>query len=179
MAATKTPRKKATPRATPRRGLSILVLSGPNLQLLGVREPEIYGTETLADVHARLVARGAELGVQVTARQSNHEGELCDWIAAARTEHDGILLNAAAYTHTSLALFDAIKAVGLPCVEVHISNPEAREAYRHVSRIAPACIAKVSGFGTDSYLLALEGLVRWLERAGSGRQAPGARRKAR
>lgn len=144
----------------------ILVLSGPNLQLLGTREPEIYGRETLADVHRRLVARGKELGVQVTARQSNHEGDLCDWIGDARGKFDGLLINAAAYTHTSLALFDALKAVPVPCVEVHISNPEAREAYRHASKIAAACIAKVSGFGTGSYLLALEGLVRWLsERA--------------
>ncbi len=142
--------------------LSILVLSGPNLQLLGTREPEIYGRETLADVHARLEARGAELGARVTARQSNHEGELCDWIGGARGERDAMLLNAAAYTHTSLALFDAIKAVALPCVEVHISNPEAREAFRQSSRIAPACVAKVSGFGVESYVLALEGIVRWL-----------------
>ncbi len=144
------------------RGLRVLCLSGPNLQLLGTREPEIYGRETLADIHARLVARGEELGAKVTARQSNHEGQLCDWLGEARGAFDGLLLNAAAYTHTSLALFDAIKAVGLPCVEVHISNPEAREAYRHVSKIAPACVAKVSGFGADSYVLALEGLVRWL-----------------
>jgi 3-dehydroquinate dehydratase II len=146
---------------------AVLVLSGPNLQLLGTREPEIYGTETLADVHARLLARGKELGIDVTARQSNHEGQLCDWIGEARGAFDGLLLNAAAYTHTSLAIFDAIKAVGVPCVEVHISNPEAREAYRHVSKIAPACVAKVSGFGTDSYLLALEGLARWLARNAS------------
>jgi 3-dehydroquinate dehydratase-2 len=148
----------------PSRPATILVLSGPNLQLLGTREPEIYGTETLADIHRRLVARGKELGVKVTAKQSNHEGELCDWIGGARGKADGLLLNGAAYTHTSLALFDALKAVGIPCVEVHISNPEAREAYRQASRIAPACIAKVSGFGSDSYLLALEGLLRWLTR---------------
>ncbi len=159
--------KKA--KARPRRrgataGPRVLVLSGPNLQLLGTREPEIYGRETLADIHERLVARGKELGVHVSARQSNHEGQLCDWIGEARGAFEGILLNGAAYTHTSLALFDALKAVGLPCVEVHISNPEAREAYRHTSKIAPACIAKVSGFGADSYVLALEGLVRWLER---------------
>jgi len=159
--------KKA--KAPPRRpgakaGLRVLVLSGPNLQLLGTREPEIYGRETLADIHERLVGRGMELGVQVAARQSNHEGQLCDWIGEARGAFDGLLLNGAAYTHTSLALFDALKAVGLPCVEVHISNPEAREAYRHTSKIAPACIAKVSGFGADSYVLALEGLVRWFEK---------------
>lgn len=116
-------------------------------------------------MHARLVARGKELGAAVTARQSNHEGVLCDWIGEAKGTFDGLLLNAAAYTHTSLAIFDALKAVSpLPCIEVHISNPEAREAYRHASRIAGACVAKVSGFGTDSYVLALEGLVRWLAR---------------
>lgn len=153
-------------------GFRVLVLSGPNLQLLGAREPEIYGTETLADIHARLKKRGRELDCTVTTRQSNHEGDLCDWIGAARKSSDGILLNGAAYTHTSLAIFDALKAVSpLPCVEVHISNPEAREAYRHASRIAPACIAKVSGFGSDSYLLALEGLVRYLERQRAGRAA--------
>lgn len=152
-------------------GPSILVLSGPNLQLLGTREPEIYGEGTLADLHARLVARGEELGARVTARQSNHEGELCGWIGEARGRFDGILLNAAAYTHTSLALFDALTAAGVPCVEVHISNPEAREPFRHASRIAAACVAKVSGFGPDSYVLALEGLLRWL-----ARRAPGAPR---
>jgi 3-dehydroquinate dehydratase-2 len=146
---------------------SILVLSGPNLQLLGTREPEIYGTETLADIHRRLITRGRELGVAVTTLQSNHEGELLDWIGEARAKHAGILLNGAAYTHTSLALFDALKAVAIPCVEVHLSNPEAREAYRHGSKIAPACVAKVSGFGADSYLLALEGLGRYLARRAS------------
>lgn len=161
-----TKKAKASPRrAGAKAGLRVLVLSGPNLQLLGTREPEIYGRETLSDIHERLVTRGKELGLQqVTARQSNHEGQLCDWIGEARGAFDGLLLNGAAYTHTSLALFDALKAVGLPCVEVHISNPEAREAYRHTSKIAPACIAKVSGFGADSYVLALEGLVRWLEK---------------
>lgn len=142
----------------------ILVLSGPNLQLLGTREPEIYGRETLEDVHARLAARAQEIGAMVVCHQSNHEGQLLDWIAAAKDTFDGMLLNAGAYTHTSLALFDALKAVPVPCVEVHISNPEAREAYRKHSTIAPACIAKVSGFGTESYLLALEGLVRRLQK---------------
>lgn len=142
----------------------ILVLSGPNLQLLGTREPEIYGTTTLADLHARLVARGAELGAHVTARQSNHEGTLCDWIGEARGQFDGLLLNAGAYTHTSIALLDALKAVAIPCVEVHVSNPEAREPFRHASRIAAACVAKVSGFGPESYVLALEGLIGWLGR---------------
>ena len=143
----------------------VLALSGPNLHLLGTREPTVYGTDTLEDVHARLCERGATLGVDITARQSNHEGELCTWIGEARGAFDGILLNAAAYTHTSIALLDALKAISpLPCIEVHISNPAAREEFRHTSRIAPACLASVSGFGTDSYVLALEGLVRWLQR---------------
>lgn len=150
--------------ARPRSPLQILVLSGPNLQLLGTREPAIYGTETLAELHERLAVRAGELGAAVEAFQSNHEGALLDRMGEARGRFDGLLLNGGALTHTSLALFDAIKAVGLPCVEVHLSNPEAREAYRHESKVAPACIAKVSGFGGDSYLLALEGLVRWLRR---------------
>lgn len=144
--------------------LRVLCLSGPNLQLLGTREPSIYGTETLADIHRRLIARGKELGVAVTCAQSNHEGELLDRIGGARGKFEGLLLNAAALTHTSLALFDAIKAVGLPCVEVHLSNPEAREAYRHKSWVAPACVGKVAGFGGDSYVLALEGLVKYLQK---------------
>jgi 3-dehydroquinate dehydratase-2 len=147
--------------------LRILCLSGPNLQLLGTREPEIYGKETLDQIHERIRARGLELGADVTCKQSNHEGALCDFIAEARAgagRADGILLNGAAYTHTSLALFDALKAVAIPCVEVHISNPEAREAYRRQSVIAPACVAKVAGFGADSYLLALEGLVSHLRK---------------
>ena len=100
-----------------------------------------------------------ELGVTVDCRQTNHEGTLCDWIAEAREGFEAILLNAGAYTHTSIALFDAIKSVSIPCVEVHLSNPEAREAFRRRSRIAAACVAKVSGFGADSYVLALEGIV--------------------
>jgi 3-dehydroquinate dehydratase-2 len=146
------------------RRLRILVLSGPNLQLLGVREPAIYGKETLAAIHERVEARAAELGADVATFQSNHEGDLLDWIAAARGTFDGILLNAGALTHTSLALFDALQAVRIPCVEVHLSNPEAREPYRRESRVAPACVGKVSGFGGDSYVLGLEGLVGHLAR---------------
>jgi len=148
----------------PREPAKILVLSGPNLQLLGTREPAVYGTETLADVHRRLEVRGHELGFEIDAQQSNHEGVLCDWIGEARGTYDGILLNAGALTHTSIVLFDALKGVGVPTIEVHISNPEAREPFRHESKLAGACIGKVCGFGTDSYLLALEGLVRWLAR---------------
>jgi len=142
----------------------ILCLSGPNLQLLGSREPDIYGKQTLVQIHERLGARAKDLGATIDCRQSNHEGTLCDWIAEAREGFEGILLNAAAYTHTSIALYDAIKAVEVPCVEVHISNPEAREAFRHSSRIAAACVARVAGFGGDSYLLALDGLIGRLAR---------------
>lgn len=143
----------------------VLVVSGPSLQLLGTREPEIYGTETLAKLHARIRARAKELAVTADTKQTNHEGEIVDWIGSAKKKYDGILLNAAAYTHTSLAIYDALRAVApLPCVEVHLSNPEAREACRTHSKIAPACIGKVSGFGGDSYVLALEGLVAFLRR---------------
>lgn len=145
--------------------LKLLVLSGPNLQLLGTREPGIYGTETLAQIYGRVMERATELGATADCRQSNHEGVLCDWIGETPGKFDAILINAAALTHTSLALFDALKAVGVPAVEVHLSNPEAREAYRHESKIAAACVAKVAGFGAESYLLALEGIVRRLRRA--------------
>jgi 3-dehydroquinate dehydratase-2 len=139
--------------------LQILCISGPNLQLLGTREPEIYGHETLAEIHARLKTKAAELDVDIDCRQTNREGEIVDWIGETRGKFAGLLLNAAAYSHTSLAIFDALKATGIPCIEVHLSNPEAREAYRHHSAIAAACIGKVSGFGGDSYVLALQGLL--------------------
>jgi 3-dehydroquinate dehydratase-2 len=146
--------------------LRVLCLSGPNLQLLGTREPEVYGKATLAEIHARLAARGRELGAEVDARQTNHEGTLVDWLGEARAGgFAGILLNPGAYTHTSIAIHDALKAVSLPCVEVHLSNPDAREPFRRRSRIARACIGRVAGFGADSYELALDGLVRFLSRA--------------
>lgn len=144
--------------------MRILVLSGPNLQLLGAREPEIYGRTTLAEIHAELARIAGTAGVGgVECRQSNHEGELLDWIADARGKFDGILINAGAYTHTSIALRDAIKAVGIPTVEVHLSNPEAREPFRRRSRIAPVCVAKVAGFGAASYRIALNALIDWLD----------------
>ena len=144
----------------------VLCLSGPNLQLLGTREPEVYGTATLAEIHARLVARARELGAEVDPRQTNHEGTLVDWIGEARAAgFAGIVLNPGAYTHTSIAIHDALKAVALPCVEVHLSNPDAREPFRRRSRIARACVGRVAGFGADSYELALEGLMRFLSRA--------------
>lgn len=147
-----------------RRALSVLVLSGPNLQLLGTREPEIYGKDTLADIHVRLAALAAERGATVDCRQSNHEGDLLDWLGAAPAQgFAGALLNGGAFTHTSIALYDALRAIGLPVIEVHLSNPEAREAYRKESKLAPACVGKVVGFGADSYLLALRGLLDRLD----------------
>lgn len=155
-------RSKPRPNAAAQRP-RILVLSGPNLDRLGTREPEIYGHTTLAQIHAGLTERAAELEAAVECRQSNHEGELVGWIGRAADQgFAGILLNAGSYTHTSYALHDAIKGSPLPVVEVHISNPEAREAFRHVSVLAAACIAKVAGFGADSYRTALEALLRRL-----------------
>jgi 3-dehydroquinate dehydratase-2 len=143
----------------------ILCISGPNLQLLGTREPDVYGRETLDQIHARLQARGESIRVAVETRQTNHEGTIVDWIGAAPTAgFSGLLVNPGAYTHTSIAILDALSAVALPCVEVHLSNPDAREPFRRRSRIARACIGRVSGFGGDSYELALDGLARWIER---------------
>jgi 3-dehydroquinate dehydratase-2 len=144
------------------------VLSGPNLHRLGKRQPEIYGHQTLEQIHERVAAEAAALGSSVECRQSNHEGQLVDWVGAAQTEgFDGIVLNPGAYTHTSYALYDAILAAGVPCVEVHLSNPEAREAFRHHSCTAPACVGKVAGFGDLSYLLGLRGLLVKLSAASS------------
>jgi 3-dehydroquinate dehydratase-2 len=141
----------------------ILCISGPNLQLLGAREPAVYGKETLVQIHARLEARARLLGVEVDARQTNHEGQIVDWIGAAPADgFSGLLLNPGAYTHTSIAILDAVRAVALPCVEVHLSNIDAREPLRRRSYVARACIARVAGFGPDSYELALDGLVRRL-----------------
>jgi 3-dehydroquinate dehydratase II len=143
---------------------AVLVLSGPNLQLLGTREPQIYGKDTLAEIHARIAAVAEERGASVDCRQSNHEGELLDWLGSASWEgFAGVLINAGAFTHTSLALYDAIRAIGLPVIEVHLSNPEAREPYRKESKLAPACVGKVVGFGANSYMLALRGLLDLLD----------------
>jgi 3-dehydroquinate dehydratase-2 len=141
----------------------IYVLSGPNLNLLGTREPEIYGRETLEDVRRLCEARARALGAEIVFRQSNHEGELVDWIQEARDKGSAIVLNAAAYTHTSVALHDALKAAELPVVECHLSNPIARESFRHHSYISSVARGVVSGFGAKSYELAVEaaaGLVR-------------------
>lgn len=136
---------------------TIFVLNGPNLNLLGTREPEIYGRDTLADIDAGLAARAAELGVAVDCRQSNHEGDLVDWLHEARaTGAKAVLLNAGAYTHTSVALHDAIKAIQLPVIEVHLSNPHTREEFRHKSYIGMAAKGTIAGFGAKSYLIALD-----------------------
>ncbi len=134
----------------------ILVLHGPNLNLLGSREPEIYGHETLADIDARLDSLAAELGVAVEARQSNHEGELVTWIQQAATQgFRAVIINAGAYTHTSVAVRDALSASDLPAIEVHLSNIHKREEFRRTSLISEVVVGQIAGFGSQSYLLAL------------------------
>lgn len=140
--------------------MKILVLNGPNLNLLGTREPEIYGRTTLAEIEQNLTQRAKSLGATIEFRQSNSEGELVNWIQQARTDGaSAIILNAGAYTHTSIALRDAIAGSGTPTIEVHLSNTQAREEFRQVSRIAAVCVGIVAGFGPQSYLLALEAAV--------------------
>ncbi len=134
---------------------TIMVLHGPNLNLLGSREPELYGSETLEEINGRLERLAAELGVEIVVRQSNHEGELVEAIQEAPDVAEALIINPAAYTHTSVAIRDALLAVGLPALEVHLSNPQQREAFRHESLIADVVIGTVSGFGPMSYELAL------------------------
>jgi len=142
---------------------TILVLNGPNLNLLGQRQPEIYGRETLADVEAALARLAAELGVAVACHQSNHEGQLVDWIQEARKDAAGIIINPGAYSHTSVAILDALNAFEGPVLEVHISNIHKREAFRHHSFVSSRADGVIAGFGTEGYLLALRrmaGLLR-------------------
>jgi 3-dehydroquinate dehydratase-2 len=139
--------------------MKVLYLNGPNLNLLGQREPEVYGRTTLADIEAKVRERAQVLALQIDFRQSNAEGELVSWIQQAKGQWDVIVLNAAAYTHTSVALRDAISAVGVPTIEIHLSNIHAREEFRHKSLIAAVCKGQICGFGADSYLLALEAAV--------------------
>lgn len=137
----------------------VLVLNGPNLNMLGIREPATYGTTSLSDIEARCRADGERLGLSVECRQSNHEGELVTWIQQAVGTFDAIVINAGAYSHTSLALQDAIRAVGLPVVEVHISNIYARESFRHHSWISPVAAGVICGLGPTGYSLALSALA--------------------
>lgn len=140
--------------------MRILVLHGPNLNLLGTREPDVYGATTLAEIEASLAGLAAELDVTIESAQSNHEGVLVDWIQAARV--DGILINPGGYTHTSVAIRDALTGIGIPFVEVHLSNIHAREPFRRQSLFSDVAVAQVAGFGPQSYTVALRGLVEFL-----------------
>ena len=144
---------------------AILLLHGPNLNLLGTREPEVYGSMTLEDVNQQVIAAARGRDVEIHPFQSNHEGALVDALHEARTWADGVIFNPGAYTHTSIALRDAIAGTGLAVVEVHLSNVHAREAFRHKSLLAPVCVGQISGFGWRSYLLGLEAILGYLHEA--------------
>jgi 3-dehydroquinate dehydratase II len=137
----------------------VLVLNGPNLNMLGIREPQTYGSQTLADIENMCVSEGQKLGLEVVCRQTNREGELCEWIQQALGQFQGIVLNAGGYSHTSIAIHDAIKAVAIPTIEVHISNIYAREPFRHHSTISPAAAGVICGLGPAGYRLALIALA--------------------
>jgi 3-dehydroquinate dehydratase II len=139
--------------------MKILFLNGPNLNLLGQREPEVYGTTTLADIEAKVREHAAKFDAEIDFRQSNIEGELVDWIQQEAGRVDVIVLNAAAYTHTSVALRDAISSIDVPAIEIHLSNVQAREEFRHTSLIAPVCRGVIAGFGAYSYILGVEAAV--------------------
>ncbi|MCV6587063.1 MAG: type II 3-dehydroquinate dehydratase [Marinibacterium sp.] len=140
-----------------------LILNGPNLNLLGTRQPEVYGSVTLDDIEALCQAHGTRIGAQVSFQQSNHEGVLIDAIHAARTDFDGIILNAGAYTHTSVALMDAIASIDRPVIELHLSNVHAREPFRHVSYISKVAQGVICGFGAKGYVLAMDALAGILD----------------
>ena len=142
--------------------MKILVLHGPNLNLLGLREPDIYGRITMEEINRRLLGLGQELAVEVDCRQSNHEGQLIDWLHAARTSAAGVVFNPGGYTHTSVALRDAVAAIEIPVIEVHLSNVHARDEFRQRSLIAPVCLGSIAGFGWRSYALALRLLAERL-----------------
>ncbi len=143
--------------------MKVLILNGPNLNMLGAREPEIYGTETLDDIKGRCLEQAQGLSVQIDFRQSNHEGELVGWIQESRGQIDGLIINAAAYTHTSVAIHDALKVLDVPIIEVHISDPKAREPFRHHSYIEPLAMSVISGHGAKGYEMALDQLVHSLK----------------
>ncbi len=143
----------------------VLVLNGPNLNLLGTREPDVYGSTTLEDIAEELADLGSDLGATVEFKQSNQEGQLIDWLHKARDAFDGVLINPGGLTHTSVSLRDGIAAAGLPTVEVHISNTHARESFRHQSVTAAVCIGSVVGFGKNSYVLGLRALIDYLNAA--------------
>jgi 3-dehydroquinate dehydratase-2 len=144
--------------------LSVGVLHGPNLNLLGQREPALYGRDDLESINQRVEGRASELGVEVSFFQSNIEGELIDWVQQVGSRRNGLLVNAAAYTHTSVALRDALSAVAVPFVEVHLTNVFAREPFRHQSLLSDIAVGLVLGFGAESYVLALDGIVAYLRR---------------
>lgn len=145
--------------------MKILVINGPNINMLGIREPDIYGHTTYADLCAMIRSHAADKGVEITLYQSNHEGSLVDAIQQAYGTQDAIVINPAAYTHTSVALLDALKAVALPAVEIHISDPDTREAFRHVSYVRSACVKTISGHGLNGYLEAIDFLIDYLSEA--------------
>jgi len=145
---------------------TIFILNGPNLNMLGVREPEIYGRDTLADIEAACVERARELGLEVEFRHSNHEGQIVEWIHEARQGADGIIINPAALTHTSVAVHDALKIAEVPVIEVHLSNTHRREEWRHRSFVSLVATGVIMGLGSQGYLLALDALARILEAAG-------------
>ncbi|MFZ5862264.1 MAG: type II 3-dehydroquinate dehydratase [Nitrospirota bacterium] len=157
-----------TARLARRRLPRILVLHGPNLNLLGVREPDLYGVRSLKDVNEMIRAAAKNAGAEVEIRQSNHEGELVAWIQDAGDRFDAVVLNAAAYTHTSIAIRDAIAAVRIPTVDVHLSNIHAREPFRRHSHIAEVAVGQVSGFGAHSYALGIEAAVHYLRNRSNG-----------
>lgn len=140
--------------------MKVLILNGPNLNMLGLREPEIYGDKTLDDIKGMCTEKAQELGHSIDFRQSNHEGELVEWIQQARSGFDGVIINAAAYTHTSVAIHDALKLLDIPIIEVHISDPKTREEFRHTSYIEPLAKKVVAGKGVEGYVLALEILAK-------------------
>ncbi len=146
-----------------KKALPIYVLNGPNLNLLGLREPDIYGRTTLAEIGKMVAKRAKSHGLTVVFRQSNHEGELIDWIQEARTQSVGLILNAGAYTHTSLAIHDALRAYDRPILEVHLSNPQAREEFRRHSLVSPVAKGIIAGFGANGYVLAVDALASIIE----------------